>query len=89
MHYGQAEAGEGGIVYQDRTRHEAEYRAPQDVLERVLIDNTPLPSAPHLTGTANKCQNFMSIASIRLSLPETHRDQWVQILKWSLISGQP
>ena len=26
----------GGTLLQDRTRQEAEYRAPQDVLERVL-----------------------------------------------------
>ena len=48
MRYGQAEAGEGGIDCQNRTRQGAEYRAPQDVLERVLVVNATLPSAPTL-----------------------------------------
>ena len=35
-----------GTLLQDRTRQEAEYRAPQDVLERVLKEGTAHPRLP-------------------------------------------
>ena len=48
MYYDSAEAGVGGIDYQDLTRQDVEEETTGMYWWRVLVVNTPRPSAPPL-----------------------------------------